>query len=831
MAIDSSPCPHCQRPNAAGSRFCTACGQNLEPVQFCAKCNARVPLSSAFCSQCGQDLGASPEGARAQGVVSEGQWLRPDGEFIRRVDPEDCRSFLGTRTLVVPAGTVGLVVVDGVLERVLPPGERTTITLFERIARFFHDLTSGGPRDDRTALFLVDQRPVPVPFAVTTRGSRDGRSLATQVLCTFHLPRGDKARMAAFLANVVGDRAGFAAQDLHDLLRPEVGRIATLRLEKLQEAERFSYPEAERAVRDALEDSLGPRYGLAVSVTLAPVAATVSFNVCLGTGRAPRVRACVGCARELPSALIFCDGCGARQPTAMAPERACSACGSSIADAHGFCTGCGAAFTAPSAAAQPLFSRDGEELEVDLVVRVVGANPDFRVEALHAALAGAAAAYVRTVDFGVLASASGFAGLAGAMQADLELALAAFGLNLGALDVLDLRTKHGAWLLGARADLGRAREALGLGRDWLQQRASELDLESLALAQSLAQQAVQREHRLAEVREGLVEGRREAGLRLEDSLARDTATLADRAAREGLADRAAAFDAAGARRDASTTLETRRAQREVESADRAYGRDVEVEAQEHTQARRWSAAEHDAGLERARLSLEAERTRQAIELDLERAQAAAAAARAASGAAFDDHERRRRLDVETADREVARQTEKLRAMAELEREMAADDAKREQERIAALKGLDAKAALALQAVELAKSEGGAAFADALARLAEAESTASRHADAERHASELRDLMATQARATEGTLGAQLERLTRLAEAGTRGASESVVTGSLAAMAQVAASRAAPAATVAAVSVPSVETTPCTACGAALRPGARFCGACGGAQPA
>lgn len=832
MSVDQITCPACAHRSAAGSRFCTGCGQNLEPQQYCPACNAALPLSSAFCSSCGHDLGAHTQAGRAEGTVHEGVWLRPDGEFIRRVDPEDCRTFLGSRTVLVPPGTVGLVVVDGAVQRVLPPGERTTVTLFERIANFFRDLGSSG-RSERTALFLVDQRPVPVAFAVTTRATSSGRALATQVLCTFHLPRGDKARMGAFLAAVVGDRSAYAAADLHDLLRPEVSRYTTLSLERLQESERFSYAEAEQSVRDALEEAIGPRYGLAVSVTLAPVSATLSVNVCLGTGRAPRVRPCTQCAHELPAALLFCDACGQRQPTLIVPERVCAACDGTVSDSDGFCTRCGAAYTPASAAATPLFTRDGESVEVDLVFRVTGASPDFGKEAPNQALASAAAAYLRTVDFAVLSSASGFAGLAGAMQADLELALQAHGLSLSALDVLDVRSKRGQWLLGARADLARARDDLGLNREWLQQRSAELDLEALSLAQALKQQSNVRKSRLDGLANELSGGRAESALRTADALQRDQEALADRSARQGLAGEAAALDMADARRSADRDLAVRAAEREVASADRAHTRSVEDEAQAHRQRQAWGEFEHQSGLERGRLELDAERRRQAATLEAERvrlaADAAAAAQRASQAAAFEDHARRRHLDDHTADAEVARQTEKLRAMAELDRQMAAQEAERELARMAALSGLDARQALAVQAVELARSEGGAAFAQALAQLASVDAEVARREDAERHAAELRAVLEGQARATQEVLGAQLDRMTRLAEAGARAnTSDAMVGSTLSAMAQVAASRAAPTPTVAAVAVP-VETVPCTHCGASLRAGARFCGACGHAQ--
>src|SRR5436190_12254588 len=129
MSNSTLRCPSCGSTNEAGSRFCTTCGQTTEPRVFCASCNQPQAVGNRFCMRCGADIaGGSWEAQPATGAVIQGVWERGPGEFIRRVDPEDCRSFLGNRTVRVPAGTVGAVLVDGVVDRVLPPGEQTSLS-------------------------------------------------------------------------------------------------------------------------------------------------------------------------------------------------------------------------------------------------------------------------------------------------------------------------------------------------------------------------------------------------------------------------------------------------------------------------------------------------------------------------------------------------------------------------------------------------------------------------------------------------------------------------------------------------------------------------------
>jgi hypothetical protein len=150
-------CVRCGQLTDAEARFCTKCGASTEPHLRCAACNTAQPVSNGFCLNCGQTLAGS-EWAKVPppaGTVVDGAWARAPEEFVRRVDSEETRTFLGNRVMRVPAGSAGVVVVDGVVERVLPPGQQTAVSLFERITGFFTG------RKERTALYLVDLRPSP----------------------------------------------------------------------------------------------------------------------------------------------------------------------------------------------------------------------------------------------------------------------------------------------------------------------------------------------------------------------------------------------------------------------------------------------------------------------------------------------------------------------------------------------------------------------------------------------------------------------------------------------------------------------------------------------
>lgn len=796
-------CSSCGHANEDATRFCTRCGQSLEAGVHCPSCHRRQSVGNQFCMSCG----AAMTGARWQpddggGSVTGGVWERGAGEFIRRVDPEDCRTFLGARVVRIPPGTVGAVLVDGLVERLLPPGEQTSVTLFERIAAFFTH------RDDRTALYLIDLRPVPVPFAVQMRPGSDGRAVQTQVMVSFSLQRGDKEGIALFIADVLGSRAAFAARDLYDLLRPQVTATAEHVLERLASAGSFTYEAAEAAIRAELERELG-RNGLTLRVTVAPLTTTKSLSFCFGTGEAPSHRPCSKCGAELPSAMRFCDRCGERQPAQMSPSRTCAKCGAAVPAGHVFCSACGAPCPAPPPTAAPLFTSDGASVELDLVVRVQGHHERFDPEKITPSLASAITGHLRGVTFVALTSAGGFGATEQAIRAAAEQALASFGLTLAAVTVVDVRDKRGQWILGARAELGRARDELLLGREWLEVRADEINLEELTLAQKLDAQRVEREARLTELRGELDGARRREEIEADHAFSRDQASLDDRRRREDIAAAGAELDAAGAERSAARDLRVATAERSVHRAETAAQRQDELEAQRHEMNKEATAFDHRATLARGAMNLTSEGARRTAE-------DAAYAAKARKDVEFEDHARRARLEDELKAGEAARQREKLAAMAEIERKMSEQEDAQKRELRESLKGLSERQMIAAQASELAKTEGGgAAWAAALA------------------GDEARHLVEEHAAKLQGVMQQQLERMEHLTTAALASASrreggaEQVYERSIDAMSKVAASRAAPAASV----VTAAPRVACKnpQCDALLAPGTPFCGSCGAAQ--
>lgn len=693
-------CGSCGAENDGEHAFCSACGQGLR--RACAACGAAMAPGAAFCSACGAKAAAA-----ARSVVADGVWVRPPGEVARRVSRDELSRafgggldgmFAGTvaagvldallaRAVRVPPGSVGAILRDGAVARVLPPGEHLTPRTLREALR---DAWTGGTR---TGLLLVDRRPIVAGLRrqVTPGG---GAVVVVEATATFSVPA-TPAALAAFSDRTVGDRDALGGGELHARLRGELEQAVTDALR----AHPADLRAAERACREALERRALAGTGLAVEVALARKDATHRLELRLG-GEAPAERPCAACAAPVGAGQGFCTSCGARQAPAPAAALACA---------------------------------DGAAVELDLAATVVGDRPPPRAPDAWVA---AAAAWLRSRPFAELATPTGFDALAGALRVALAPAFAADGHDLREVEVVDVRSASAGWTLGARAAMERARAAALVGREWLAVKDDERAVEAATLAAVRAQRALERDHAFAE---------REAA-------------AAD-------AERGAAL---GARERAVRTAERDAAHAEASaSADQVH-------------ARRLQGAAHDAALARARAEQASEQRRREAE--------------------DADHADRLRREARLAE---------LRGLAALEADVAEREQRHEQEVMARLEGKTEAQMLAMQAGRLASAEHGAAFAEALGRMADGES-----ARRERERADAR-------------LDAKDERTMQLLEKmvggaladrdAARGAYKDAAEGTRDMAKAAVESHAA---------VVSAAVRPCVGCGARLLPAAKFCGVCG-----
>ncbi len=776
----------------------------MEPTLTCRECGQEMAAEDVFCSACGRSREDLREAAG--GFVDNGRWHRPPSEFVRRIDLEQMRPGLARSSVLVPNGTIGLLAVDGEVEEILRPGKRTTVTWLDRLLSLFTE------RLERTAFYLVDLRPIPVPLAfeapvagdATDRTVGDSTVEATATLLA-SVDRASKTSLATFLQMVVRERESLTQQDLRALLADEAGyRLRQLVVGGLRQDPAALDAVAARVAAE-LNSEIGVRLGLQLDLRL-DLAPVRSVDIHLGTAEAPAVRTCVaeGCGAEMPYSLGFCPTCGGRQP---AHPRRCSSCGTGIADADVFCTDCGERWVGPEAAAQPLFTADGHEVELDLIVRVQGATSEGTLQQVRDAAAAVAAAEVRRHQHAAVATREGFEALADAVAGRLAETLESVGVTVREVAVLDLRSKQGRWLLGARGDLELARQRLVIGREWLATEGEEIGFQEVVNGVVLRRQRLELDRLFAE---------RQAGIEA-------------RTRQQQLDDREASLDLRDARRRAETEIARGDAERLGERHRRDADHDDAVAAERRRQAQEDLKLDHEMAQERQVRDFAAEGERQAMELGSEKARLEA-----------DDglYSERRQQDL---------QLEKMRAMAELDREIADADhgreielreAEKRHQKELAKSGLSEAELLAVQAAELAGKEHGAAAFRALegTRVAEARQEASdrllEQAGAARR--ELKEVLEgaseLQQRTVEAALSGLRQARGETAEAYREAASHaaSMAERGVQGMADVRSSGAAPAPVVAAVGTP-VATTDCKECGQELAPPYRFCGRCGSEQ--
>ncbi len=775
----SSPieCSQCHRPSEAGARFCTGCGGSLLPKVHCPACDYLQATGARFCMGCGAAMAGATfhgQGELADGAVVEGVWQRGPEEFIRRLAPEDCRTFLGSRVVRIPPGTVGVVVVGGVVERLLPAGEQTTVPLLERIANFF----TGKGAD--TAFYLLDLRPLAIPFAVKTRPSSQGRSVQAQLLATFQVPRGDRDAVGTFLLNVLGARAGFTAGDLYNLLRPEVTRLAALVLERLANDGELEYAAAESELRRVLSEQLGRRYGLVVDVGIAPLTSTASLAFHLGQSAEQALYTADGEAVEVELVVRVQGQHEDFQPARLQPALYAALAArlralprARLASGEGF------------AAVEEALRTDAARELMSFGMQLVSISVIDVREKTGVWLLGARAELNRA-------------------QAELGVRRQWLEQSANEVDLLELATQQtlrrqqveregrlralGSELAAARRETGlRTEDAFEKDKGLLldRQRRQELQQGQSALDVSEAQQSAQRQLEV---------------------------------------------DAA-ARAVAQARLHN---QRRDELAELQHGADKGSAAQQARAAQARAELQLEAEQRQQRLALDSERARRLAE-------DAAYATRQRDDAAFAEHARRAALQKELEDHAEARQLDKLRAMAELDQKLAAQEGEQKLKLRESLRGLSEREMLVMQATELSQSPGGAAWAEALAAGAAQQEKELRLGDKERHSGEVKELLREQSAAMQAVMQAQLARMEALAERALQTTAErqrdagaaALHERSLDAMARVAAARAAPAPVVAAVAAAgeAAQAGRCKTCAAALRPDARFCAACGSGQGA
>jgi hypothetical protein len=688
----------------AASTFCPNCGasigKTIERSAGASPPKTMVRDRGFDARQPADEPGYPP--VEEAGFVSNGQWYRPPGEFIRRVRQGDMETtLLGGRSVQVPRGTIGVLADGDNIVDVVKAGNDINITGLRRVwdALKRHNPLWGGSKS-QTDLYLIDRRPIPIPFSVETSNAT-GISSKVEVLAEVSVDEHPDA-LSRLLNSELVQHDALSARNLYDLFAPRVQKTMRQILATYTTGiPADGFAEVGARLSGELEKIVTDPYGLVISVHVTPLAELVAVDVRLGAAPAPAIKQCVGCGQELRSTVKFCAACGTEQPAQQMPSRTCPGCGYSVSAGKKFCPSCGNEFGEQTAEQEALFTKDGQQVELDLLVRVsgVGGNRPDTKERFSAMLASAASGFLRSRDYADICTPDGFRAFETAVQPVVFQAVTALGLTLVDVVILDIRTKQGEWELKARAELEQARKEALIGREWLQVETESLDLKAISLDLVLRQRQIDLDHEF----------------RL------DEATLADRERRQQQLDREATMDVADTRREVGTTKAQEEAVRDLDRTRAAeahadaltgMGREHELTSAQadHEMALESKVADHDAELARKAMALESDKSRLVVDDKIY-------GRKAERDLDLDTAKQIQEQELEAERRRQGMNLEKLQAMAELEARMTAQDHDHELKMRESLKGQSVEQMLAMQA------QGDEAIAAALAERFRAEGAA------------------------------------------------------------------------------------------------------------
>ena len=569
-----SNCPQCNQSVAFGTSFCGACGFNMLKVSgggSCSSCGSMLTAGAKFCGVCGTTVSLT---AGMPGVVSDGEWMRGDSEWVKRVNIQDMKNRWGSKSVRVPHGTICAVWKEGTVVEVLQAGQQITLGILDNLVAWL----KGGAD---ASFYLIDCSPIPFTCSMVRNVANSNQSISIRMQAFLVQPSHQPEQLARFLQMVVKDLDSVSAQVVHGLLHQQVSAVAKQIVSQC--GDKFSL--AEQQIATALNQQLGPQYGLLFTVSVQPTAKIYTISAQFGLNVVPQTVSCVSCQEEIPLTGMFCGHCATRQPTRQYPDQ--------------------------TGMTMPLISVDNKQMELDVVFQLQG-DGDFQQNAdLIPAIASAAAGKIRTMKGEDVLSADGLRAIEKAIQEKLILQIT--GFHLQQIAILDVKDKNGQWVLQARADMERVREQLKINAEWIAVEGEELQLEKLTLDMVLQRQRLHLDQEFARV--GLEQ---EHELRMQDSelrhqLNQDLRETQDRTERQALADTNAQLDLQDATRETDLHIaldaQQRREDRHMAEQDHIddrtlYARSREVLEQERGDKFADDKVEFAHGAEMANAQLE-----------------------------------------------------------------------------------------------------------------------------------------------------------------------------------------------------------------------------------
>ena len=667
-------CNSCNAAIPVGGKFCPECGATASFTASCSHCGEQNPPNSTFCAGCGKSL-------KAQATAALPGTQDYASDFVYLLSEEKMRA-VSTSSVRIPYGCFAVTLVNGAVHEIL---DQVTAGNSEpsAIAAFFKSVSE-------FARGLVGQKNNDVKTYIVS--NCQGLPLISYVH-PVKLPSVSNANLRFdFWLENTGGEAGSAGAPIGLFLQ----RV-------LSGKNRLSTSEFRQAAISSIQSALSSQANLDVESQEALDSIMVLLRKTAGI--AGRVTLLKGKSVE----RRFLDISKAQQVVK------CGECGEGYTSKVKFCEVCGNNMESAdwASASQMLQSASAEVITLKLSVLSDKDHDEFTDEDIANAVISALAAEIRKRDTVQLTDGSDLARLSQELNKALHQK---FNGILSEFSIIDVRTAGQDWFFKTEAAIAEELRVIDAEQRGLAVDERALDFKEAAFALAMRAASQRGSQRRSELQQ------RAQTVEIElDEHSLETRT---ELRREGID-----HDAEGERleREKERLKREREFQRDVVKENRVD----QVEQTKQARGDELDQALHEIKLEKTVAQHDIELS------DLTGEAQSRAKRRDISDKSYESEEQIRlkaaersqlgNIEEDLQDRQNQRQVDKLKAMAEMEANMAKQDHDFELTKVEGMKTMDAAQILAMQAAQLVKAGGNEAAADIVKSIAQSQADAAGNA--------------------------------------------------------------------------------------------------------
>lgn len=665
-------CPQCSATIADGSKFCPDCGASCSASKDCKYCGVKNFTIADFCVECGKP---TKEQTPASTDLTESNANQESADFVYLLSEEKLRS-VGSSSVSVPYGSVAVTVVNGAVlsvqaQDVYKGDEKNSITDFlGKIAESARAL-SGQKQQSVKTYVLMNLQDIPAVnynHFVPSPGALNASLRFEFWIHSDELANSaeDLKSIGLFLQESIGSKQKFSFEDFKNLaIATAVKAVADLTVSEFESQE----------ARDRVVALIKKATGISSKCTYLRGEQLKRRQIEVSKFTKPL--ACPGCDHEYSSQLKFCEDCG-HDMSKMDWNT------NSIL----------------------LQSAEGEQLTLRISMLENISEDVGMVSATDEQICQAAIQHLltdlRSTHIASLMVPNTLTQLSSRLSTKLY---ADFSGYLTDISITDIRTAAEEWFFKTDALISEELRKVEADKRYLGVEGSKLDLQEAAFGIAL-RRARQGDSEDLQMRRTAFEARLKTSELDLDEHAHETQVLLKKEAIDDQGD---------------TERLSREKARMLREQD--FRRDQVTGSREDAV----SQADHEIGLEKTIAKHD-------IDLaDMTGDAQSRAKRRDVSDQSFESEETIRlkvqekaelgAIDEDLQDRQHNRQADKLRAMAEMEANMAKQDIDFELAKVQGMQNMDAQQILAMQAAQLVKAGGQSAAADIVDSIAKSQADA------------------------------------------------------------------------------------------------------------